>query len=125
MKSGLHLGRWFGIDVIVHWTSPPPLPPPGSAASIQACRCGRRRGVWRTTSRFPVVERGQVIGVLHRVDLLSGVAQGRWDATVRDVMARDCQFIEETMPWTRPSPSCNSRAARCCPCCTATASWAC
>ena len=20
MKSGLHLGRWFGIDVIVHWT---------------------------------------------------------------------------------------------------------
>ena len=47
---------------------------------------------------FPVVERGQVIGVLHRVDLLSGVAQGRFDATVRDVMARDCQFIEETMP---------------------------
>jgi len=47
---------------------------------------------------FPVVERGQVIGVLHRVDLLSGVAQGRFGATVRDVMARDCQFIEETMP---------------------------
>ncbi len=20
MKSGLYLGRWFGIDVIVHWT---------------------------------------------------------------------------------------------------------
>ena len=20
MKSGLRLGRWFGIDVIVHWT---------------------------------------------------------------------------------------------------------
>ena len=47
---------------------------------------------------FPVVESGQVIGVLHRVDLLSCVAQGRCDATVRDVMARDCQFIEETMP---------------------------
>ena len=47
---------------------------------------------------FPVVESGQVIGVLHRVDLLSCVAQGRFDATVRDVMARDCQFIEETMP---------------------------
>ncbi len=47
---------------------------------------------------FPVVERGQVIGVLHRVDLLSGVAQGRLEATVRDVMARDCPFIEESMP---------------------------
>lgn len=47
---------------------------------------------------FPVVERGQVIGVLHRVDLLAGLAQGRFDATVRDVMARNCQFIEEAMP---------------------------
>jgi predicted transcriptional regulator len=47
---------------------------------------------------FPVVERGQVIGVLHRVDLLSCVAQGRFEATVRDMMARDGQFIEETMP---------------------------
>ena len=47
---------------------------------------------------FPVVERGQVVGVLHRVDLLSGVAQGRLDATVRDVMARECQFIDESMP---------------------------
>ncbi len=47
---------------------------------------------------FPVVERGQVIGVLHRADLLAGLAQGRLDATVRDVMARNCQFIEEAMP---------------------------
>ncbi|MCU0963347.1 MAG: CBS domain-containing protein, partial [Pirellulaceae bacterium] len=47
---------------------------------------------------FPVVERGQVIGVLHRVDLLSGVAQGRLETTVRDVMARNCPFIEESMP---------------------------
>lgn len=47
---------------------------------------------------FPVVERGQVIGVLHRVDLLSGLARGRFEATVRDVMARDCQFIDESMP---------------------------
>lgn len=47
---------------------------------------------------FPVVERGKLIGVLHRVDLLAGLAQGRFDATVRDVMARNCQFIEEAMP---------------------------
>lgn len=47
---------------------------------------------------FPVVERGQVIGVLHRVDLLSALARGRFEATVRDVMARDCQFIDESMP---------------------------
>ncbi len=47
---------------------------------------------------FPVVERGKVIGVLHRVDLFAGLAQGRCDATVREVMARDCQFIDESMP---------------------------
>jgi Zn-dependent protease len=47
---------------------------------------------------FPVVERGQVVGVLHRADLLSGIAQGRWEATVGDTMDRRCQFIDESMP---------------------------
>ena len=47
---------------------------------------------------FPVVERGRVVGVLHRVDLLASLAQGRLDSTIREVMARDCQFIDESMP---------------------------
>ena len=47
---------------------------------------------------FPVVERGRVIGVLHRVDLLASLAHGRLDSTIREVMARDCPFIDESMP---------------------------
>lgn len=47
---------------------------------------------------FPVVEDGQVIGVLHRLDLLSSLAAGRADAPIRDVMTRGCQFVEESMP---------------------------
>ena len=47
---------------------------------------------------FPVVERGRVIGVLHRVDLLASLAQGRLDSTIREVMARDCQCIDQSMP---------------------------
>jgi Zn-dependent protease/predicted transcriptional regulator len=47
---------------------------------------------------FPVVESGQVVGVLHRVDLLAAVAQGRFERSVRDVMTRDCHFIDESMP---------------------------
>jgi predicted transcriptional regulator len=47
---------------------------------------------------FPVMEQGQVTGVLHRVDLFAALAQGRFDDTVRDVMTRDCQFVDESMP---------------------------
>jgi predicted transcriptional regulator len=36
--------------------------------------------------------------VLHRVDLFAALGQGRFDDTVRDVMTRDCQFVDESMP---------------------------
>ncbi|MGE0756292.1 MAG: M50 family metallopeptidase [Pirellulaceae bacterium] len=47
---------------------------------------------------FPVVDRGRVVGVVHRADLLSQLGQGRLDATLRDVMGRSCIFVDEAMP---------------------------
>jgi predicted transcriptional regulator len=47
---------------------------------------------------FPVVEQERVVGVLNRVDLLNSLAQGRLDRSVREVMAKNCPFIEESMP---------------------------
>lgn len=47
---------------------------------------------------FPVVEEDRVVGVLNRVDLLTALAQGQLHSAVRDVMARNCQFVEDSMP---------------------------
>lgn len=45
---------------------------------------------------FPVVEGGQVVGVLLRADLMKALAEGRRDALVGDVVHRDGTVAEET-----------------------------
>jgi len=43
---------------------------------------------------FPVVEDGQVVGILTRTDLLTALAQGRQGATVGEIMQREFQTVD-------------------------------
>ena len=45
---------------------------------------------------FPVVENGRVAGILRRNDLVRGLAQGRREASVGEVMCRNCAPVRDT-----------------------------
>jgi predicted transcriptional regulator len=50
---------------------------------------------------FPVVDGGQVLGILRRNDLVKALAEGRRDALVGGVMCRDCTGVNDTDLLTR------------------------
>lgn len=50
---------------------------------------------------FPVVVNDQPIGILRRNDLVKALSEGRRDATVAEVMCRDCETVDEAMPLRR------------------------
>ncbi len=50
---------------------------------------------------FPVLEDGRPVGILRRNDLVKALADGRRDATVIEVMCRDCQTVEASAPLRR------------------------
>ncbi len=50
---------------------------------------------------FPVVASGNVLGILRRNDLVQALAQGRRDASVGDVMSRDCGDVPASDPLDR------------------------
>ena len=50
---------------------------------------------------FPVVASGNVLGILRRNDLVQALAQGRRDASVGDVMSRDCGYVPASDPLDR------------------------
>src|SRR5205814_5689905 len=50
---------------------------------------------------FPVVASGNVVGILRRNDLVQALAEGRRDASVGDVMSRDCGDVPASDPLDR------------------------
>lgn len=50
---------------------------------------------------FPVVEHGQLVGILWRRDLFAGLQQGGGDRVVRDVMDRGCRPVSPQDPLDR------------------------
>jgi predicted transcriptional regulator len=52
---------------------------------------------------FPVVDNGQVVGVLTRADMLGALAQGRQSALVREVMRSDFQVVDSAEMLERAS----------------------
>jgi Zn-dependent protease/predicted transcriptional regulator len=49
---------------------------------------------------FPVLENGAAVGILRRNDLVKALSEGRRQATVADVMNRECESVEDTAPLT-------------------------
>jgi len=49
---------------------------------------------------FPVLEQGAAVGILRRNDLVKALSDGRRQATVADVMNRECESVEDTAPLT-------------------------
>jgi predicted transcriptional regulator len=47
---------------------------------------------------FPVVDQGNVLGLLTRTDLVRALAAGGPEQTVASVMRPGCSFVEETEP---------------------------
>ena len=60
---------------------------------------------------FPVVEDGHIAGLLLRNDLIKALATGARDASVAEVMCRECQPVDEGDLLTRTVES--MRANRC------------
>ncbi|HKI68086.1 MAG TPA: site-2 protease family protein [Verrucomicrobiae bacterium] len=50
---------------------------------------------------FPVVEAGQVAGILRRNDLVKALSDSRHEVSVGDIMCRDCQSVDEADVLTR------------------------